>query len=107
MPADYLSRLPSLPVSTIEQPQVSPFDPFTPDLQLLQRQDNDLQAIFNFLKICSWPDSISKQTIMTLAAIAPKVFFDKKKTCLDQIGGSQLPSHSTLASRKIQKRGSL
>jgi len=56
MPADYLSRLPSLPVSTIEQPQV--FDPFTPDLQLLQRQDNELQAIFHFVKNGTWHDSI-------------------------------------------------
>jgi len=79
MATDYLSRLPSVPVSTIEQPQVSAFDPFTHDLQLLQRQDNDLQAIFNFLKKGTWSDSISKQTIRTLAAIAPKVFFDKNK----------------------------
>jgi Integrase zinc binding domain/RNase H-like domain found in reverse transcriptase len=79
MPTDYLSRLPSLPVSAIEQPQVSAFDPFTPDLQLLQRQDNKLQAIFNFLKNGTWYDSISKQTIRMLAAIAPKVFFDKNK----------------------------
>ncbi len=71
MPADYLSRLPSLPVSAIEQPQVSAFDPFTPDLQLLQRQDNELQAIFNFLKNGTWHESISKQTIRTLDAIAP------------------------------------
>ncbi len=59
--------------------QVSAFDPFTPDLQLLQRQDNELQAIFNFLKNGTGHDSISKQTIRTLAAIAPKVFFDKNK----------------------------
>jgi transposase InsO family protein len=74
-----LSRLPSLPVSANEQPQVSAFDPFTPDLQLLQRQDSELHAIFNFLKNGTWHDSISKQTIQTLAAIAPKVFFDKYK----------------------------
>jgi hypothetical protein len=71
MQADYLSRLPSLPVSTIEQPQVSAFDPFTPDLQLLQRKDNELPAIFNFLKNGTWPDSISKQTMRNLTAIAP------------------------------------
>jgi hypothetical protein len=59
--------------------QVSAFDPFTPDLQLLQRQDNELQAIFNFLKNGTGHDSITKQTIRTLAAIAPKVFFDKNK----------------------------
>ena len=79
MSTDYLSRLPSLPVSAIEQPQVSAFDPFTPGLQLLQRQDNDLQAIFYFLKNGTWHNSISKQTIRTLAAIAPTVFFDKNK----------------------------
>ena len=45
-PTDYLCRLPSLPVSAIEKPTIAAFDPFTPDLQLLQRQDHDLQAIF-------------------------------------------------------------
>jgi hypothetical protein len=50
MPADYLSRLPSLPISSVEAPQIAAFDPFTPDLQLLQCQDQDLQAIFQFLK---------------------------------------------------------
>ncbi len=50
MPANYLSRLPSLPINSVEAPQIAAFDPFTPDLQLLQRQDQDLQAIFQFLK---------------------------------------------------------
>jgi hypothetical protein len=79
MPADYLSRLPSLPVNAIDQPAIAAFDPFTPDLQLLQRQDQDLQAIFQFLKNKSWPSSLSKQTIRNLATLAPKVFFDKNK----------------------------
>jgi hypothetical protein len=60
MPADYLSRLPSIPVSAIETPAVTAFDPFTPDLQLLQRHDQDLQAIFQFRKTNEWPSSISK-----------------------------------------------
>jgi hypothetical protein len=50
MPADYLSWLPSLPVSAIEEPTIAAFDPSTPDLQLLQRQDQELQAIFQFIK---------------------------------------------------------
>jgi hypothetical protein len=79
MPADYLSRLPSLPVNAIEQPAIAAFDPFTPDLQLLQRQDQDLQAIFQFLKNKEWPASLSKQTIRNLATLAPNVFFDKNK----------------------------
>jgi hypothetical protein len=66
MPADYLSRLPSLPVSAMEESQIATFDPFTPDLQLLQRQDQDLQAIFQFLKHKEWPASLSKQTIRNL-----------------------------------------
>jgi hypothetical protein len=37
MPADYLSRLPSLPVNAVNIPIVAAFDPFTPDLQMLQR----------------------------------------------------------------------
>jgi hypothetical protein len=46
MPADYLSRLPSLPINAIDTPpSVAAFDPFMPDLQLLQSQ-----AIFQFLK---------------------------------------------------------
>jgi len=74
-----LSRLPSLPINTIEQPSIAAFDPFTPDLQLLQRQDQDLQAIFQFLKNNEWPASLTKQTIRNLATLAPKVFFDKNK----------------------------
>jgi len=35
IPADYLSRLPSLPVSAVEEPHIAAFDPFIPDLQLL------------------------------------------------------------------------
>ncbi len=79
MPADYLSRLPSLPVNAIEQPKIAAFDPFTPHLQLLQRQDQDLQAIFQFLKNKEWPTSLSKQTIRKLESLAPKVFFHKNK----------------------------
>jgi hypothetical protein len=39
------------------------FDPFTPDLQLLQCQDQDLQAIFQFLKNGDWHSSLSKHKI--------------------------------------------
>jgi hypothetical protein len=63
MPADYLSRLPSLPVNSIEAPAIASFDPFNPDLQLLQRQDQDLQAIFHFIKHGTWQDSLPKQKI--------------------------------------------
>ncbi len=79
MLADYLSRLPSLPVSSVEIPQVCAFDPFTPDLQMLQRQDQDLQAVFHFIKFGNWQEGISKQKIRVLAPLTPKVFFDKKK----------------------------
>ncbi len=79
MPANNLSRLPSLPVNSIDIPKNAAFDPFTPDLQLLQRQDLDLQAVFHFLKFGNWQDSLSKQKIRVLAALAPKVFFDKNK----------------------------
>ncbi len=51
MPADYLSRLPSLPINAIaSQHTNAAFAPFMPDLQMLQHQDQDLQAIFQFLK---------------------------------------------------------
>jgi len=61
MPADYLSRLPSLPINSIEAPSIAAFDPFTPDLQLLQCLDQDLQAIFHFIKDGTWQESLSKQ----------------------------------------------
>ena len=48
MPAHYLSRLPSLPVNSVDSPQIAAFDPFTPEIQQLQRQDQDLQAISRF-----------------------------------------------------------
>jgi hypothetical protein len=80
MPADYLSQLPSLPVNAVEMPScVAAFDPFTPDLQLLQRQDQDLQAIFQFVKNGQWHSSLTKQKIRVLATLAPKVFFVKNK----------------------------
>jgi hypothetical protein len=60
MPADYLSRLPSLLVNSIQAPAISSFDPFNPDLQLLQCQDQDLQAIFNFIKTGTWQESLPK-----------------------------------------------
>jgi hypothetical protein len=64
MPADYLSRLPSLPINAIEAPScVAAFDPFTIDLQLLQHQDQDLQAIFQFLKNGQWHSSLTKHKI--------------------------------------------
>jgi hypothetical protein len=79
MPADYLSQLPSLPISAIETPTIAAFDLFTPELQQLQRQDQELQAIFQFIKNKEWPSSLSKQQIRNLETLAPKVFFDKNK----------------------------
>jgi hypothetical protein len=63
MPADYLSRLPSLPVNSIAASEIAAFDPFNPDLQLLQHQDHGLQAIFHFIKHGNWLDTLSKQKI--------------------------------------------
>jgi hypothetical protein len=70
MPADYLSRLPSLPVNSIQTPTIAAFDPFTPDLQLLQCQD--LQALFQFLKNGNWHDSLSKQKIKSFGNTGSK-----------------------------------
>jgi hypothetical protein len=67
MSADYLSRLPHLPVNSIKAPTIAAFDPFTLDLQLLQCQGQDLQAIFQFLKNGIWHNSLSKQKIQVLA----------------------------------------
>jgi hypothetical protein len=91
MPADYLSRLPSLPINAVDTPQISAFDPFTHDLQLLQRKDKDLQAIFHFLKHNSWPEHLPKQTIRNLASIAPKVFFDKNKLAWIRLSDHNYP----------------
>ena len=77
MPADYLSRLPSFQQE--EQQIIAAFDPFQPNLPQLQNQDNDLQAIFHFLKTGKWQEHLTKRQIRTLAALAPKVFFDKNK----------------------------
>jgi hypothetical protein len=79
MPANYLSRLPLLPINSLEAPAIAAFEPFTPDLQLLQRQDQDLQAIFQFIKNGTWLDSLSKQKIRIQACFSPKVFFNKNK----------------------------
>jgi hypothetical protein len=78
MPADYLSRLPSLPINVIDTPPViSAFDPLQPELPHLQTQDQDLQAIIQFLKHGQWQPHLSKQKISVLPALAPKVFFEK------------------------------
>ncbi len=49
MPADYLSILPSLQVETQDN-MVTAFEQFQPNLPKLQVQDQDLQAIFQFIK---------------------------------------------------------
>ncbi len=77
MPANYLSRLPSFPQEA--QNEIAVFDPFQHDLPQLQNQDPDLQAIFQFIKTGHCLPHLSKREIRTLAALAPKVFFDKKK----------------------------
>ncbi len=80
MPNDYLSRLQSLLINTFDvPPTITAFDLFTPDLQLLQHQDQDLQAIFQFLKNGQWHPSLTIQKFRVLATLAPKVFFDKNK----------------------------
>ncbi len=38
-----------------------------------------MQAIFHFIKHGTWQESLPKQKIRVLAALAPKVFFDKNK----------------------------
>ncbi len=91
MPADYLSRLPSLSINSIEAPQIATFDPFNSDLQLLQHQDQDLQAIFHYIKHGTWQETLSKQKIRVLAALAPKVFFDKNKIAWIRLEDHQYP----------------
>ncbi len=79
MAADYLSRLPSFPQEAQSSNIVAAFDPFQPNLPHLQNQDTDLQAIFQFLNTGKWQDNLTKRQVRTLAALAPKVFFDKNK----------------------------
>ena len=104
MPADYLSRLPTLQVQNVEatvaafdpfQPDLSKlqvpfqvntaadviaaFDPFQPNLKELQFQDTDLQAIYLFLKNGQWLPHLTKRQINSLSALSQKVFFDKNK----------------------------
>jgi Integrase zinc binding domain len=91
MPADYLSRLPSLSINVVDTPYVAAFDPFTPHFQLLQHQDQDLQAIFQFLKTGIWHSSLSKQQIRVLVTLAPKVFFDKNKLAWIRLEDQKYP----------------
>jgi hypothetical protein len=91
MPADYLSRLPSLLINSIEAPTIAAFDPFNQDLQLLQHQDHGLEAIFHFIKHGTWQDTLTKQKIRVLAALAPKVFFDKNKLTWIRLEDHQYP----------------
>jgi hypothetical protein len=92
MPADYLSRLPSLPVNAFDSlPSIAASDPFQPELQQLQCQDQDRQAIFQLLKHNQWPPSLTKHKIRILATLAPKVFFDKNKLAWIRLGDFQYP----------------
>jgi hypothetical protein len=77
MPADYLSRLPSVPQELPNE--IAAFDPFQHDLPQLQNEDEDLQAIFQFIKTGNWLSHLSKRQIRTLATLAPRVFFVKNK----------------------------
>jgi hypothetical protein len=103
MRADYLSRLPSLPVNAIDVPKINAFDPFTPDLQMLQRQDQDLQAIFHFLKFDKWPENITKHKIRVLAALAPRVFFDKNKMAWIRLEDHSYPRTALWLPEKYRK----
>jgi len=80
-----------LPINSIEAPTIAAFDPLNPDLQLLQGQDQDLQAIFHFIKNGTWQDTLSKQKIRVLAALAPKMFFDKNKLAWIRIEDHHYP----------------
>jgi RNase H-like domain found in reverse transcriptase len=63
MPADYLSRLPSLLQEAQANNIIAAFDPFQKNLPQLQNQDSDLQAIFHFLKNGIWHEKLSKRQI--------------------------------------------
>jgi hypothetical protein len=75
MPADYLSCLPPFQVEKLDP--IAAFDPFQPNLKELQLQDQDLQAIFLFLKNESWLPHLTKRQINSLSSLAQKVFYDK------------------------------
>jgi hypothetical protein len=70
MPADYLSRLPSLQVNALVD-TVAAFDPFQPNLKDLQNQDQGLLDIFTFLNKKVWPSHLSKKQMQLLAVLAP------------------------------------
>jgi hypothetical protein len=92
MPADYLSRLPLLPINAIDsKPTIAAFDPFAPDLHLLQHQDQDLQAIFQFLKNGPWLPFLTKQKVRVLATLASKVFFDMNKLAWIRLDNHKYP----------------
>jgi hypothetical protein len=63
MPADYLSRLPSLLQEAQANNIIAAFDPFQTNLPQVQNQDSDLQAIFHFLKNGIWHEKLSKRQI--------------------------------------------
>jgi hypothetical protein len=104
MPADYLSWLPSLPVNAMDIPNINAFDPFTPDLQMLQRQDQDLQAIFHFSKFQTWPYSLTKQRIRVHAALSPKVFFDKQKMAWIRLEDHNYPRTALWLPERYRKK---
>jgi hypothetical protein len=58
MNSDYLSRLPSLQVSS-QNDTIAAFDPFQPNLKDLQNQDSDLLDIFTFLNTNNWPSHLT------------------------------------------------
>jgi len=71
-------------------------------LQLLQHQDQDLQAIFQFLKNGQWHTSLTKQKIRVLTTLTPKVFFDKNKLAPFELLFGICPQLSSLPTPEIQ-----
>jgi hypothetical protein len=72
MPADYLSQLPAFQVDKMDP--IAAFDPFQPILKDHQLKDQDLQAIFIFLKNRSWLPHLTKKANQFVGSIGSKSF---------------------------------
>jgi len=90
MPADYLSRLPYFEIHSPTN-TIAAFNRFQPNLNELQLQDQDIQAIFHFLKHQQWLPHLAKRQINTLDALSQNIFYNKNNLSWIHLGDYKYP----------------
>jgi hypothetical protein len=102
MPADYLSRLPSLNENKLAE-VTQCFDPFQPELLYLQTADQDLQKMHHFRKKGEWPPNVSKSDTNYLQGLATKIYQDANKLVWIRLDDYKYPRTALFLPEKFRK----